>query len=182
MKKLWEIFLIYLKIGAFTIGGGYAMLPLIQEEVVSNKEWMTTEEFLDMFAVIQSAPGPIAINSAVFIGYKIAKVQGAIVATLGAVIPSFSIILIIAIYFTDFKDVFFVEGLFKGVRPAVVGLISAAVYRLSQSAEFTKVDIGLFLTTVLTIVVFGVHPIILIIGSAMVGIIVASRRKQRRKK
>ena len=182
MKKIWEIFLIYLKIGAFTIGGGYAMLPLIQEEVVTNKKWMSAEEFMDMFAVIQSAPGPIAVNSAVFIGYKIAKVQGSIAATLGAVIPSFSIILVIAIYFKDLKDFSFVEGLFKGIRPAVVALIAAAVYKLSKSTSFTKVTISIFLTTLISIVLLVIHPILLIIASAILGIFVASREQERGRK
>jgi chromate transporter len=179
MKKLLEIFLIYLKIGAFTIGGGYAMLPLIQVEVVDKKKWMSTDEFMDMFAVIQSAPGPIAVNSAVFLGYKIGKVKGSIAATLGAVIPSFTIILIIAIFFKDFRSFSFVEGVFKGVRPAVVALIAAAVYKLSKSTDLTKGTIAQFLIILIAIVLLGIHPILLIIASALTGIVVASKKQER---
>lgn len=155
------------------------MIPLIQEEVVTNRKWMSTEEFMDMFAVIQSAPGPIAVNSAVFIGYKIAKVKGSIAATLGAVIPSFSIILVIAIFFREFRDFSFVEGVFKGIRPAVVALIAAAVYKLSKSTDFNKVTIALFTITLISIVLLGIHPILLIIASAIVGIFVISRKQER---
>src|SRR5690554_3492125 len=104
MRKLWEIFFIYLKIGAFTIGGGYAMLPLIEVEVVDKKKWMTEQEFIDMLAVIQSAPGLIAVNSAIYIGHKIGGLKEAIAGSLGAVLPSFIIILIIANFFVDIRE------------------------------------------------------------------------------
>ena len=98
------------------------MLPLIQVEVVDKKEWLSTDEFMDMLAVIQSAPGLISINSAIFIGYKIGGLREAIAGSLGAVIPSFSIILVIANFFSDFREYSFVEGIFMGIRPAVLAL------------------------------------------------------------
>ncbi|MCR1898260.1 chromate transporter [Irregularibacter muris] len=174
MKKIWELFFIYLKIGAFTIGGGYAMVPLIQEQIVDKKKWLTDKEFMDMFAVIQSAPGPIAVNSAVFLGYKVGGVKGSIMATLGAVIPSFTIILIIAMFFRNFREYSVVDSIFKGVRPAVVALIAAAVYKLVKSSKFSMAGIIISIFSLLAIIFLDIHPIVLILGSAALGIFIST--------
>jgi len=175
MKKFLEIFLIFLKIGAFTIGGGYAMLPLIQVEVVDKKEWLSTDEFMDMLAVIQSAPGLISINSAIFIGYKIGGLREAIAGSLGAVIPSFSIILVIANFFSDFREYSFVEGIFMGIRPAVLALIVAAVYKLAKSISLSKKGIIIYLISLASIVLLGIHPIYLILVTAIFSIFTANQ-------
>lgn len=135
MKKFFELFWTYLKIGTFTLGGGYAMLPLIQKEVVERKRWIDEEEFLNMIALAQAAPGLIAVNSAVFIGWRVYGWRGVIATVLGAVLPSFLIILAIAMAFQDFKDQPAVEAVFKGVRPAVVALIAAPLCRMAKNAK-----------------------------------------------
>ena len=131
---LFKLFIAFFKIGAFTFGGGYAMLPIIEKEVVDKNHWLTKEEFLDMLAVVQSLPGPIAINSSVYIGYKIAKFWGALACALGAALPSFIIILLAAIVFTDIQDNPTIEKIFKGIRPAVVALIVVPVIFMAKTA------------------------------------------------
>lgn len=126
----WQLFWTYIKIGTFTIGGGYAMLPLIEREVVDKHHWIDAQEFLDMIALAQAAPGLIAVNSAIFIGWKIYGWRGVVATVLGAVLPSFIIILLIAMVFRDIHEYPKVEAIFKGVRPAVVALIAAAVIRM----------------------------------------------------
>lgn len=137
MKKFFELLWTYLKIGTFTLGGGYAMLPLIQKEVVERKHWIDEEEFLNMIALAQAAPGLIAVNSAVFIGWRVYGWRGVIATVLGAVLPSFVIILAIAMVFQDFKDQPAVEAVFKGVRPAVVALIAAPLCRMAKNAKIS---------------------------------------------
>ena len=126
----WRLFWTYIKIGTFTIGGGYAMLPLIEREVVDKNHWLDGKEFLNMIALAQAAPGLIAVNSAIFIGHRLAGWKGVVACVLGATLPSIILILLIAMYLTRFKDLPAVEAVFKGVRPAVVALIAATVIRL----------------------------------------------------
>ena len=129
----WKLFWTYIKIGTFTIGGGYAMLPLIEREVVDKHHWIDGQEFLDMIALAQAAPGLIAVNSAIFIGWKIYGWRGVVATVLGAVLPSFVIILLIAMVFRDIREYPTIEAIFKGIRPAVVALIAAAVIRMSKN-------------------------------------------------
>jgi len=127
-----KLFFTYLKIGTFTLGGGYAMLPLIEKEVVDVHHWIDGKEFVNMIALAQAAPGLIAVNSAIFIGKKIYGWKGVVACILGAVLPSVVIILLIAMFFKEIKDNPTVESIFKGVRPAVVALIAATVIRLAR--------------------------------------------------
>ena len=114
----WTLFLTFVKIGTFTIGGGYAMLPLIQREVV-DKGWLSKEDFIDLFSVAQSLPGIFAVNISIFVGYKLKRVPGGVVCALGSILPSFFIILAIALFFTQVQDNIWVEKAFKGLRPAL---------------------------------------------------------------
>ena len=125
----------FFKIGLFTIGGGYAMVPLIEEEVIHKKKWLTQEEFIDLLAVSQSVPGVFAVNFSIFIGYKLRKFPGALALALGAILPSFLIILAIALFFHQFKEYEAVENIFKGIRPAVVALIAAPTFSMAKSAK-----------------------------------------------
>lgn len=122
-----------MKIGTFTLGGGYAMLPLIQREVVDTQHWLDEEEYLNMIALAQAAPGVIAVNSAIFIGYRLAGWRGLIGAVLGAVLPSFVIILLIAMVFRNIREIPAVEAVMRGMRPAVVALLFVAVIRMTIS-------------------------------------------------
>ena len=132
-NRLLTLFLTYLKIGTFTIGGGYAMLALVQREVVDRRHWLDEKEFLNMMALAQAAPGLIAVNSAIFIGHRIAGWRGVLAALVGAVLPSVVIILIVAMCFSQYKSLPAVEAVFRCVRPAVVALIAAAVVRLAKN-------------------------------------------------
>lgn len=133
MTRSLKLFTTFFKIGAFTIGGGYAMIPLIQREIVDEQHWLEEEEFLNMIALAQAAPGVIAVNSAIFLGYRLAGWRGLILSVLGAVLPSFVIILLIAMAFRNIREIPEVEAVMKGVRPAVVGLLAAAVIRMAIS-------------------------------------------------
>lgn len=128
----WRLFLTFLKIGAFTFGGGYAMISIIEHEVINRRGWIARHDFLDLLTLAQSAPGPISLNTAVFIGYRMRGLRGALSAILGAVIPSFVIILCIAILFTDVRHNPWVDAAFRGMRPAVVALIVAPILSLSR--------------------------------------------------
>ena len=132
MKELLSLFVSFFKIGAFTIGGGYAMIPLIEREVIDNRRWLGREEFSDLLALAQSAPGPLSLNTAVFVGYKMRGYAGASAAVLGSVLPSFTIITLIATVFTDVREYPLVDAAFKGMRPAVVALIISPVAGLMR--------------------------------------------------
>ncbi|MEE1096247.1 MAG: chromate transporter [Paludibacteraceae bacterium] len=133
-----QLFLTYFKIGTFTLGGGYAMLPLIQREIVERKHWISEEEFVNMIALAQAAPGLIAVNSAIFIGWRCGGWKGVLGAVLGAVIPSFVIILSIAMVFTKWKNLPTIEAIFKGIRPAVVALIAAPLVGMAKREIVSK--------------------------------------------
>ena len=122
----------FFKIGLFTIGGGYAMVPLIEEEVVNKKKWISQEDFIDLLAISQSVPGVFAVNFSIFIGYKLRGFSGALALALGTILPSFLIILAIALFFQQFKEYEAVEKIFKGIRPAVVALIADPTFSMDK--------------------------------------------------
>lgn len=176
MKRLFEIFTVFFKIGLFTIGGGYAMLPIIQKEVVETKGWMTDDEFLDAISLTNSLPGPLATNSATFVGYRVARAPGAVAAILGAATPSILVILIIATVFTNLMDYPVVQYIFNGVRPAVVALILYSVVKLGRSAR-----IGEYFNWIVAIlgfaaiVFFNWHPIAVVVIAAAYGMLLRER-------
>ena len=159
----WESFKTFFKIGIFTLGGGYAMIPLIEDEVVNKKQWVSKDEMLDLIAIAQSCPGVFAINIAIFIGYKLNKVRGALATTLGTALPSFLIILIIAMFFHQFEDNKVVAAMFRGIRPAVVALIAVPTFNLGKRAELNKWTIWIPIASALLIWLLGVSPIWIII-------------------
>ena len=136
MIPLWKIFLVFAKIGAFTIGGGYAMIPIIRDELV-KRGWLTDEELPDIIALAQSAPGILAVNMSIFAGHKLRGTRGSIAATLGSVRPSFLIILLIAMVFSGYKDNPVVERIFKGIRPVVVSLIIVPMVNMARKGNKT---------------------------------------------
>ena len=178
----WQMFITFVRIGAFTIGGGYAMIPLIQREVVQVRKWMSPKEFIDMLALAQSAPGVIAINTAIFIGYKLKGVRGSIVTALGCALPSFVIILLIAMVFTNFKDNPVVERIFKGIRPAVVALIAAPLYNMAKAAGVTWKTIFIPLIAALLIWGLNISPVWVVVAAIAGGIIVGILRTRNLKK
>ena len=165
----WESFSTFFRIGLFTIGGGYAMIPLIEEEVVNKKQWVSKDEMLDLIAIAQSCPGVFAINIATFIGYKLKKTRGAIATTIGTALPSFLIILLIAMFFHHFEDNRFVAAMFRGIRPAVVALIAVPTFNLAKRAELNKFTIWIPVVSALLIWLLGVSPIWIIIAAGIGG-------------
>ena len=163
----FQLFWTYLKIGTFTIGGGYVMLSMIEHEVVERKGWIDREEFLNMIALAQAAPGLIAVNSAIFIGWRIGGWRGVIATVLGAVLPSFLIILAIAMLFQDYKDYPAVEAIFKGIRPAVVALIAAPLCKMAKSAKITWATAIIPIAGALLIWLGGLSPVWIILVTAL---------------
>ncbi len=168
---MWELFSNFFRIGLFTIGGGYAMIPLIEAKVVDEKRWLEREELLDLIAVAQSCPGIFAINIGIFIGYKLKGLKGAIVTTLGTALPSFLIILAIALCFQQFRDNIYVERIFRGIRPAVVALIAAPVFKMARMAKISRYNVWIPVIATLLIWMMGVSPIYVILVAGIGGYI-----------
>lgn len=168
---LWEMFTTFFKIGSFTFGGGFAMIPIIQEEIVEKRSWISEEDFLDTISIAQSSPGPIAVNTSIFVGYRIKGFKGALVCTLGAVLPSFIIMLVIAMSFGKIKDSTILERIFSGIRPAVVALIFSAVYTISYKSKFHFKGLVVAFIVMLIIVFLNINPIYLILTGAIGSIV-----------
>ena len=167
---LWQIFLVFAKIGAFTIGGGYAMLPIIETEVVSRRQWITSEDFLDMVVLAQTAPGILAMNISILVGEKVASKRGAVVSALGAGLPSFIAILIFAIFLNQFQDNEYVVRAFRAIRPAVIALIAVPVFKLAKTAKITIKTIWIPILSALLIWLLGVSPIWIILLAIISGL------------
>lgn len=163
------MFFTFFKIGLFTLGGGYAMIPLIEKEVVDNHKWMTREELLDVIAIAQSCPGVFAINVSTFVGYKLNKTRGAILTSLGTALPSFIIILLIAMFFRQFQDNPVVAAMFSGIRPAVVALIAVPTFNMARNARVGLANCWIPVAGALAIWAFGVSPIAIILIAGLGG-------------
>jgi chromate transporter len=177
----FQLFWTYLKIGTFTLGGGYAMLPLIQREVVDRQGWIDEEEFLNMIALAQAAPGLIAVNSAIFIGWRVGGWKGVCGAVLGAVLPSFVIILAIAMVFAEWKELPAVEAVFKGVRPAVVALIAAPLVKLARAAKIGWLTALIPVAAAMLIWLAHVNPVWVIVATIVITLVVVDITERRRK-
>lgn len=173
----WQLFLTFVKIGTFTIGGGYAMLPLIQREVV-ERHWLTKEEFIDIFAVTQSLPGIFAVNIAIFVGFRLKKRLGALCCALGTILPSFLIILAIALFFTHTRENIWIERAFKGLRPAVVALIVVPCITTAKSIKLTYKQLIIPVVAALLIWQVGISPAWIILAAIAGGIIYGLKIKK----
>lgn len=169
-KYYWELFLLFFKIGAFTFGGGYAMIPLIRNEVVHKKRWLNDDEFMEMLAIAQSMPGPIALNTALFVGNKRLGVRGSLFSGAGVIIPSFVIILLVAILFSQFRENPVVVRIFKGIRPAVVALIVAPLLSLGKSAGVNLKNIWIPVGVALAVWLLKLSPVYIILAAIALGI------------
>ena len=159
LKNSIKLFLIMFKIGLFTFGGGYAMISLLENEFVEEKKWLTKEEFLNMLAIAESTPGPIAINSATYIGYKTAGVMGSAFATLGVCLPSFIIIFAISLFFDKFLKFKYVKYAFLGIRACVVYLIASAGFKLFKGLKKNLLTISIFATVLCVMTAFSIFAI-----------------------
>lgn len=189
IKKYLLLFLTMLKIGLFTFGGGYAMIALLENEFVAKKKWIEKDEFLDLTAIAESTPGPIAINAATYIGYKHAGILGSIVSTLGVCIPSFSIIYAISLFFDEFLSLTWVRYAFKGIQVCVVYLILSAGLKMLKQMKKTAFNIILIVTTIVCMITFSLFAVefstifyILIGGALGVALYLLGRLKKEEKR
>ena len=170
MKLLWQLFVAFARVGVMTFGGGYAMIPILEREIIDRHGWATEEELMDYYAVGQCTPGVIAVNTATFIGYKVAGSVGGVIATLGVVFPSLVIITLIAGILTNFADVPAVKSAFAGIRVCVCVLIFNAVLKLWKKAVVDKITLVLFLGVFLLSMFFNISPVVFVVFCAAAGI------------
>ena len=166
---MWSLFTTFFRIGLFTIGGGYAMIPLIEQKVVDENHWLRREELIDLMAVAQSCPGVFAVNISIFIGYKMRRTPGALVCTIGTALPSFIIILAIALFFQQFRHYSAVESIFCGIRPAVVALIAAPVFRMAKTARICLYNVWIPVVSASAIWLLGFSPVYVVILAGLGG-------------
>ncbi len=171
LRRALTLLGVFLKIGAFTFGGGYAMIPLIEREVVEKKGWITSDDMLDIIAIAESTPGPIAVNSATFVGYKTCGVFGAVCATLGVVLPSFAIISLIALILNQFQDNEIVQFAFNGIRAGVLALIIKALWTMYKKCPKSGLSYILMAGSFLVAAFTDINVIYIIIACALVGLV-----------
>ena len=171
MKTLIDLFFTFCRIGGLTFGGGYAMLPMIQKEIVEEKKWATEEEVLDYYAVGQCTPGIIAVNTATFIGYKVQGIIGAIVATLGVVFPSLIIITIIAALLKNFASYAIIQHAFSGIRIVVIALIISAILKLAKTSIKSSITLIIAILAFISVAFVNLSPIYIVVVAACVGLI-----------
>ncbi|MBQ0057806.1 MAG: chromate transporter [Bacteroidales bacterium] len=164
-----ELFITFMKIGGFTLGGGPAMVPMMEQEIVNKHHWLSKEEFLDIYAVSQATPGIFAVDMASHIGYKLGGIRSGIYASLGVVLPSIVIILLIAIIFSHFRENHWVEAFFMGVRPAVVALLAVPVFSMAKSAKISWHNCWIPILSCFLIWICGVSPAIIILIACLGG-------------
>ncbi len=175
---MFELLKTFFQIGFFTIGGGYAMIPLIEKKVVDEKAWVSEKELLDLIAVAQSCPGIFAVNLSIFIGLKRKGNKGAVVSAIGTCLPSFLCILAIALVFQQFRENAYVEHFFRGIRPAVVALIALPVFRMAKSAKINRYNIWIPIVSAFVIWMLGVSPIFVVLAAGVFGYVYGKYLKE----
>lgn len=175
---MFELFKTFFQVGLFTIGGGYAMIPLIEQKVVDEKGWVSKEELLDLIAVAQSCPGVFAVNISIFIGSKRFGNRGAFVSAIGTCLPSFICILAIALFFQQFRENIWVEHFFRGIRPAVVALILLPVFRMAKSAKINRYNVWIPIVAAFLIWMLGVSPIFIVLAAGVSGYVYGKYLKE----
>ena len=181
MASYWQLFIVFAKIGAFTIGGGYAMIPIIQSEII-KRGWLEEKDFPDISALAQSAPGLLAVNISIFIGYRLRGIKGSAVATLGSILPSFLIILLIAMIFSGFQDNQIVQRIFKGIRPVVVALIAVPMLQMARKTNRNWIAWGVSILAAVLVAFLKVSPVYILIIVAVIAYTAAKYRENARKK
>ena len=171
LKTVWQLFSVFFRIGAFTFGGGYAMIPLIQHETVEKKGWISDDDILEIVAIAESTPGPIAINTATFVGYKTAGVFGSAAATFGVVLPSFVIISLIARLLSEFSGILAVQYAFNGIRAGVLALVFKALYTMYKKSKKNLLAYIIMASAFAVTAFFGVNVLLVVISCAIFGIV-----------
>lgn len=181
LKLYFQILLSFMKIGVVTFGGGYAMIPIIENETSTKRKWISGEDLLDVVAISESTPGPIAICAATFIGYKVAGIIGAFMATLGVVLPSFVIIYIISIFLKEFSTYDIVKYAFTGIRAGVLALIIKAVVSMFKKAPKHILAYTIMAIAFALVVIFSANVLVIILSSAVIGIVASIIARKRGK-
>lgn len=181
-QKIRALFTTFFKIGAFTFGGGYAMIPLIQREIAQNRKWITNDDILDVIAIAESTPGPIAINSATFVGYKVAGFWGSFFATLGIVIPSLIIITVIAFFLDKFQHIQAVKFAFNGIRAGVLVLILKALASMYKQCPKNLIAYIIMALAFAAAAIFDINILLIIITCAVIGLVTYNAMSGRAKK
>lgn len=179
MKTLFQLFIIFARIGGFTFGGGYAMLPMMQRELVEKKNWITNDDLVDYFAIGQCTPGIIAVNTATFVGYKTKGVIGAIFATLGIISPSMFIVGAIAAFISNFQDLEIVQHAFGGIRAAVVALILSAILKLAKKSIVDIATLIIFLAVTALSVFTELSPVVFVLVAALCGLVLKISKEKK---
>jgi chromate transporter len=177
-KKLFQIFWTFLKIGPVTFGGGYAMIPLIEREVVDKKKWVNHEDVTDVFAIAESIPGAIAINSSTFIGYRIGGIKGAIAALLGVFLPTFLIVVALSIIFLQIQHNPKIEAAFQAIRASIVALIVYAGYMIGKTAITDKTTLVISFGTMAILFFLHLHPVLIILSGIILGILLVKVKEK----
>jgi len=169
--SLWDMFWTFFRIGAFTIGGGYVMVPLIQKDVVDRKGWVTKDEFIDALAIAQTAPGPIAVNTSVYVGYALRGFAGAAASVAGCIIPSIIIILMIASVFDRISSLDVVQAIFSGIRPAVAVLIASAAIKLGKPVIRSAGELAIAAAAAIMVSLLHISPALVVVIAALTGLL-----------
>ena len=177
--SLWKIFLVFMRIGAFTIGGGYMIVPAIQSEM-SRRKWISDEELPDIIAIAQSAPGLLAVNMSIFAGYRLRGIKGSIVATLGSILPSFVVILLIAMLFSNFQDNPTVNRIFKGIRPVVVSLILVPTVKMARTSCKAWWAWAIAILTMVAVAMLKVSPVYILLSLIVIAAAISYYKEERR--
>ena len=170
-QKIIKLFTTFFRIGAFTFGGGYAMIPLIQKETVETHKWITDDDILEIIAIAESTPGPIAINSATFVGFRVAGVLGSVAATLGVVLPSFIIISVIALLLNEFQHIQAVKYAFWGIRAGVLALVLKALINMYKKCKKNVMSYIVMALAFICAAILGIHVLIIIVACAVIGLV-----------
>ncbi|MEZ7794084.1 chromate transporter [Niallia circulans] len=176
--SLFQIFWVFCKMSPATFGGGYAMIPIIEKEIVVRKKWMKMGEISDTLALAGTAPGAIAVNASIFIGYRLGGILGALVAMLGALLPTFLIVLILGSLYLYFQDNVYINAAFKGISGAVVALIGYAAIKIGKTSIIDKSTAVLSIVMIVSMILFNLHPIVVILLGALLGIMIAKVKEK----
>lgn len=176
-QKIIKLFTTFFRIGAFTFGGGYAMIPLIQKETVETHKWITDDDILEIIAIAESTPGPIAINSATFVGFRVAGVLGSVAATLGVVLPSFIIISVIALLLNEFQHIQAVKYAFWGIRAGVLALVLKALINMYKKCKKNVMAYIVMALAFIGAAILGIHVLIIIVACAVIGLVYSLVKK-----
>ena len=179
-RRLWQLFSTFFRIGAFTFGGGYAMIPLIQREAVEKHRWVTDDDVLEIIAIAESTPGPIAINSATFVGYRVAGVLGSACATLGVVLPSFIIIFLISGLLREFQDIRPVQYAFYGIRAGVLALVLKSLWTMYRKCKKSTVAYVAMAAAFVAAAILDLHMLLIIVACAILGLVVSLLHERRK--